>query len=199
MKTYTCTVCGATKTEEVPAKGTSQGGNQDTGNQDDKDQDAGNQDGEDQDNENQPEAPQLGKTYSDDKNQAEYKVTKAGETGGTVEYTRPVNKNISKVTIPPTVTISGITYKITGISKSAFKNNTKLTTVKMGTSIKTVGAGAFYGCTKLKTVTVGTNVTAIGDKAFYKCTALTKIIIPSKVSKIGKQAFYGCKKLKIYP
>lgn len=212
VKTFTCTVCGATKTEAIEATGSSQGGDQDTrdqgGSQDTGDQ-GGSQDGGDQgesqdggdqggnqDGENQPEVPQLGITYADDKNQAEYKVTKAGQTGGTVEYTTPVNKNVSKVTIPATVTISGITYKVIGISGNAFKNNKKITTVKMGIGIKTIGVGAFYGCTKLKTVIVGTNVTVIGDKAFYKCTALTNIIIPSKVSKIGKQAFYGCKKLK---
>lgn len=217
-KKYTCTVCSETKTEAIPAKGTSQGGdsqqgenqggNQDTGNQDtgsqDGKQDTGNQNGSqdignqdgNKDDENQLETPQQGTTHTDDKNQAAYKVTKAGLTGGTVEYTKPVSKNVSKVTIPSTVTISGITYKVTGIAKDAFRNNTKLITIKMGSNIKSIGAGAFYGCKKLKTVTVGKNVTAIGDKAFYKCTSLTKIIIPSKVSKIGKQAFYGCKQLK---
>lgn len=217
VRTYTCTVCGATKTEDIDATGSSQGENQDgedqggsqgtgdqggsqgtgdqggsqsTGDQGGS-QDAGNQNGG-----NQPETPQLGTTHTDDKNQAAYTITKAGDVGGCVEYTKPVNKTVSNVTIPATVTLNGITYKVTGIAEGAFKNNAKLTTIKLGSDIKTIGAGAFYGCKKLKNVTIGNNVTTIGDKAFYKCTALTKIIIPSEVSMIGKQAFYGCKNLR---
>ncbi|MGN0155335.1 MAG: cellulase family glycosylhydrolase [Lachnospiraceae bacterium] len=225
-KTYTCTVCGATKTEDIDATGSSQGENQDGGDQggsqgtgdqggsrdggdqggsqdggdqggsQDAGDQGGNQDAGNQNDGNQFETPQLGTTHTDDKNQAAYTITKAGDVGGCVEYTKPVNKTVSNVTIPATVTLNGITYKVTGIAEGAFKNNTKLTTIKLGSDIKTIGAGAFYGCKKLKNVTIGNNVTTIGDKAFYKCTALTKIIIPSEISVIGKQAFYGCKNLR---
>ena len=132
----------------------------------------------------------------DNKNQAEYKITGNGETGGTVEYVKPVKTSAKTITIPATITVGDTTYKVTSIAKNAFKNNKNITKVTIGKNVKTIGAGAFYNCTKLKTVTMGNSVTTIGDKAFYKCKALTKITIPSKVSKIGKQAFYGCKKLK---
>lgn len=141
-------------------------------------------------------APKQGTIIKDEKNTASYKITKAGVKNGTVEYVKPVKKSAKTVTIPATIQADGITYKVTSIAKNAFKNNTKVTTVKIGSNVKTIGANAFYGCKKLSKVTLGKNVATIGDKAFYKCTALTKITIPSKVSKIGKQAFYGCKKLK---
>ncbi len=108
---------------------------------------------------------------------ATYRVTaspkKASKTGGVVSYVKPAKENSKSVKIPDTVTIHGIKYKVGSIEESAFAGNKKLTTVK-----------------------IGKNVTTIGNKAFYKCEALTKITIPSKVSKIGKSAFQNCKKLK---
>lgn len=119
--------------------------------------------------------PNVGKILKG--SNAKYKVTvapkKDSKTGGTVSYMKVTNKNAKTVTVPNTVKINGVTYKVTSIGNSAFN-----------------------GCKKLKKVTLGKNITTIGDKAFYKCSALTKITIPSKVSKIGKSAFQNCKKLK---
>ena len=137
-----------------------------------------------------------GTVISDQTTKASYKVTQTGEKNGTVEYINSTDKNVKTITIPATVTINGIKYKVTSIAKNAFKNNKKLTKVTIGSNVKTIDANAFYGCTKLKTVTIGKNVTTIGSKAFYKCTALSNITIPSKVTKIESNAFYGCKKLK---
>lgn len=172
VKTYTCKVCGMTKTETIPAKG------------------------KDDDGDKEPSIPEAGTEVKDKDNKAVYKVTGTDASNPTVEYTAPVSKTAKTVTIPATITKDGITYKVTSIAKNAFKNNKKITTVTIGSNVKTIGVGAFSGCKKLSKVTLGKNVTTIGDKAFYKCTALTKITIPSKVSKIGKYAFYGCKKLK---
>lgn len=143
-----------------------------------------------------PVIPSVGEIHWDDKNKGVYKVTTAEGNGGTVEYKEPANKGDKTVTVPPTITIDGITYRVTSIAKGAFRNNKKMTKIVIGSNITTIGADAFYGCAKLKTVTMGKNVTTIGDRAFYKCSALNKISIPSKVAKIGKSAFYGCKKLK---
>lgn len=145
------------------------------------------------------QVPRKGDKFKDAGNKAVYKVTKAGTIAGgvgTVEYTKPVKKTAKTVTVPSTITVGGIKYKVTSIAKNAFKNNKKITKVTIGKYVKTIGANAFYKCTKLKSVTLGKSVATIGDKVFYKCTALTKITLPSKVAKIGKQAFYGCKKLK---
>ena len=140
--------------------------------------------------------PVVDAKLTDAKTNAVYKVTKTGQTGGEVAFNAPKNKKITKVTIPATVTINGITYSVTGITQNAFKGCKKLTSVTMGANVVTIGANAFAGDTKLKTLTIGKNVTNIGDKAFYKCSALKKITIPSKVKKIGKSAFEGCKRLK---
>ena len=164
-------------------------------------------------------APTKGTVLPDTKSKAKYTVTKGGINGAAVCYTKSTEKNVTSATIPATVKINGVTYKVTAIANNAFANNKKITKVTIGSNVKTIGKKAFYKCTKLKTVKIGKNVTTIGsnafygcsklsavslgskvttisDKAFYKCTSLTKITLPSKVKKIGKQAFYGCKKLK---
>lgn len=164
-------------------------------------------------------APKKDTQLTDSKTKMIYKVTKSGATGGTVQFAKTSNTKAKTVAIPATVTIDGITYKVTSIAANALKNNKVVTTVTIGKNVTAIGSGAFSGCTKLKkvtigksvtnigasafsgctkltSVTIGSNVTTISDKAFYKCTSLAKITIPSKVKKIGKQAFYGCKKLK---
>ena len=178
IKTHTCSVCKVTKTEVIPLVSKKP----------------------DPDKGQQPPAqettlPPKGATIKDATG-ASYKVTKSDAKNGTVTFTKPNSKVSGSVTIPDTVTIDGITYKITAIEANAFKNNKKITKVTIGKYVTTIGKNAFMGCTKLKTVKLGAAVTTIGDKAFYKCKALTKVTLPSKVSKIGKSAFYGCKKLK---
>ncbi len=115
------------------------------------------------------DAPAKGTRISDKK--AVYTVTKAGKIGGTVTYTKPVKRNVTAVTIPNTVKISSITYKVTAIAPNAFKN-----------------------CKKLKRITIGKNITKIGAKAFYKCTRLAKITVKTKNltgKKVGSKAFQG--------
>lgn len=140
------------------------------------------------------ELPAEGTKLTDAK--AVYVVTKAEVKDRTVAYANPVNKNIKSVSVPKTVTIDNITYKVTAIAPNAFKNCKKLTKVTMKSNIKIIGKSAFSGCNKLNTVVMSSNVTTIGNQAFYKCSALKKITIPSKVNKIGNQAFYKCKNLK---
>ena len=136
-----------------------------------------------------------GDTFIDEQSEAEYELTSMDENGGTVEFVGIID-GTGNVKIPNTITVNGKKYKVTSIGKAAFKGDSKLTKVTIGSNVKSIGANAFYGCKKLTTVTIGKNVTKIGDKAFYKCTKLKKITIPSNVSSIGKQAFYGCGKLK---
>lgn len=120
---------------------------------------------------------------------ATVKLLPDSASGNEVEYT-PATKS-GKVVIPDTVTVNGVTYKITEIEKDAFKNSA-ITEVKIGKYVTKIGNGAFSGCTKLKKVTIGASVKTIGDKAFYGCKALKSVTIPAKVTKIGKSAFEKC-------
>ena len=165
VKTYTCSVCGRTKTEAIPKKEAAT-----------------------------PQPPKKGDVVKDDKTSVKVEVSDVKKKE--VEYKEPVNKKAKTVSIPATVKINGVTYKVTKIADNAFKNNKTVTKVTVGSNIKTIGKNAFYKCTKLKTVKIGKNVTTIGSNAFKGCTSLTSVTLPSKATKIGANAFSGCKKLK---
>lgn len=125
---------------------------------------------------------------------ASYQVVSEDEEQPTVVYTAPADKNVKKITVPATITVGGITYKVESVAPDAFKNCRKLTSVKISAGVQKIGKNAFSGCSKLSSVTIGKDVTEIGAGAFANCKALKKITIPAAVTKIGKKAFNKCKK-----
>ena len=82
------------------------------------------------------------------------------------------------------------------INKNAFRKITGLTSVKMPSTMETIGEGAFADCTKLESVIipsdVESNLTEIKSSAFKDCGALKEIDILAGVTKIGDSAFSGC-------
>lgn len=82
------------------------------------------------------------------------------------------------------------------IAVCAFEGNTKITSVTMPDTVKTVKNGAFLGCKKLKNVVFGNGLTKLEDSSFAKCTKLKAITLPDSVKKIGKNAFYLCSSAK---
>lgn len=66
-------------------------------------------------------------------------------------------------------------------------------TVKDGTT--TIASAAFRKCTKLTSVKLPSSITTIGESAFAECTSLTSITIPQNTKKIGEYAFFNCKNL----
>lgn len=99
-------------------------------------------------------------------NGAAYKITVSDRTGGTVTFMKPEKKTLKKLTIPGSVTIDGVTFKVTAVAANACKN-----------------------CKKLKKVTIGKYVTQIGKSAFAGDKSLKSIVIKSKVlKKVGKSA-----------
>ena len=85
-----------------------------------------------------------------------YKISNADTSGkGTVVFTGATDKAARKtLTIPMTVKIGGKSFRVTAIGTSAMSGAKKLTTVKIGANIMTVGAKAFCGCSKLSNVTI---------------------------------------------
>lgn len=116
-----------------------------------------------------------------------YKATKTSVSTKTLEYTG-TDSNKSSITVPNTVTIDGVTYKVTSIAKNAFKNNKKLKKIVIGSNIKTIDANAFSGCKNLKSITIKSkNVKTIGKNAFKGIKSNAKIKVPgSKVKKYKK-------------
>lgn len=221
VKTYTCTKCHNTRTEEIPATGGS--------------------------SISQPHVitvpgnVEKGDSVEDTATNSVYIVTSKGLTSKTVEYVVAGSEKDTLV-VPDSISINGEVYKVTAVAGDAFKGNDtakkiivgdnvktiglnafsnckNLSQVTLGKNVTTIGANAFSNCKKMTKVTLGKNITTIGknafggctmlssvslpfklskieEKAFYKCTKLKSITIPAKVKKIGKNAFYGCKNLK---
>ena len=142
-------------------------------------------------NSTKAKAAKKGKILKD-KNGARYKVTKSSVNNGTVAYVSPKNGAKGTVTIPATIKVDGVTYKVTSIQANAFKGNNKITKVAIGNNVTKIDRNAFYGCKNLKTVIIGNNVRIIGTKAFYGCSNLRNITVKStKLTKknVGNNAF----------
>lgn len=121
-----------------------------------------------------------------------YKISSADTSGkGTVVFAGATDKAARKaLTIPTTVKIGGKSFRVTAIGTSAMSGAKKLTTVKIGANIMTVGAKAFYGCSKLSNVTIfGTKLTTAktGANAFKGIRSNCRFKVPaSRVSAYKK-------------
>ncbi len=117
--------------------------------------------------------------------------------------------SLTSVTIPDSVTSIGssafedcaslrsvtIPNSVTVIYDFAFYGCRSLTSVTIPDSVTTIGDGAFSDCTSLTSVTIPDSVTSIGISAFNYCTSLTSVTIPDSVTSIGKYAFKNCTSL----
>ena len=158
-----------------------------------------------------PTPAAKGTALVDEKGKANYVVLSEGKTDAadpsknempTVSYTGTTNKSAKKITVPDTVTLNGLVYRVDTIGVGALKGNKKITTVTIGKNVKVIEKNAFAGCTKLKTVNCKSEVLyKIGANAFKGDGKLTKMTLKTtklKKSKVGSNAIKGTsKKLKI--
>ena len=97
-------------------------------------------------------------------------------------------------------------YKVLkdGVTVEFTKPVSRKTSVKIPDTVKLSGitckvrgisANVFKNDTTLRTVTIGKNVTIIGSNAFYGARKLSKVSGGSAISKIGDKAFYNCSSL----
>lgn len=116
----------------------------------------------------------VGDTFTDDTVGTTgiiYKVT--GSDVSVYKYTG----SDPNVVIPETVNYSGNTYTVTSIFKSAFDNNTTITSVKIPNTVAVIAALAFHGCTNLKSVSFGEPATLeIRSYAFRNCSSLEEVL-----------------------
>ncbi|MBD5545124.1 MAG: leucine-rich repeat protein [Lachnospiraceae bacterium] len=123
------------------------------------------------------------------------KVTSSSLTNPTVAYVKSTNSKATTISIPATIKINNVTYKVTSIAASAFANNKKITKITIGKNVTTIGKNAFKNCTKLKTVTINSTVLkSIGATAFSGDKNLKTVTIKSSkltTKTVGKNAFKG--------
>ena len=106
-----------------------------------------------------------------------------------VTYMGAVNKKAKNVTIPATIKMDGVTYKVTKIAEKAFKGNKKVQKIVIGKNVKQIGADAFRNCKNLKKIVIQTtklNDKNVHKKAFRGVTKKTVITVPSKKWKAYK-------------
>ena len=78
---------------------------------------------------------------------------------------------------------------VTSVGDRAFGAENGITSVSLGQTVSTIGAGAFSGCAALTEIS-STGVTSVGDGAFRGCGALETVIFGS-VSRLGVSSFEG--------
>lgn len=125
--------------------------------------------------------PKKGDIVTDDKKTGSYIITSSEKKE--VAYKAPANKNAKTITIPATIKVKGVTYKVTKIADNSFKNNNKITKITIGENIVSIGKNAFYGCKKLKTITIRSKKLTsktVSKNAFKGLTKITTIKVPRK-------------------
>ena len=96
------------------------------------------------------------------------------------------------IVIPATITDADeVVHNVTAIAANAFKSQTTIVSVSIGSNVTTINDYAFQNCSSLTEVTGGSSVTTIGVYAFQS-TALTKAFIPDAVKTISPGAFRNC-------
>ena len=137
-----------------------------------------------------PATLKTGDVVKDDQGGAKYIVLDVAKKE--VAYKKPVKGKAKTISVLATVKIKGVTYKVIGIAKNAFKGNKKVTKITISSKVKTIGEQAFYGCKNLKTIIIKSKKLTsktVSKKAFKGLTKVTTIKVPKKKLKTYKKLF----------
>ncbi|MCR5544637.1 MAG: leucine-rich repeat protein [Eubacterium sp.] len=138
------------------------------------------------DDKNKDTELKIGSVVTDAKNKAKYKVL----SKDTVAYVSPVKKTAKSYTVPASIILSGKNYKVVQLSAKAFKGCKNMTSVTIGSNVKTIGVSAFNGCKKLKKITLKTKVLKkVGKNAIKNIHKKAKIKSPKKKIKAYRKIF----------
>ena len=180
IKTYTCTVCGVTRTETIAKLPMPTATPVPTATPTPAITSAPTV--------TPTPSVSVGTKIVDKKTGSIYKVTSSSSSSRTVAFVG--NKVKASVTIPTSIKIKGATYKVTEISASAFKNNRKLKKVVIGQNIVKIGKNAFYGCKNLTSITIKSSrltLKNIGKNAFKNTSQKATVKVPKKQKALYNQ------------
>lgn len=134
--------------------------------------------------------PKAGTKYTVGGNQ--YTVLKAGLS---VRFSK-ANPKAKTVTIPNTIKVNGISYKVAEVGANAFKNNKKVKKVTIGANVVKIANKAFNKCPSLRNVIIKTTLLTkktASKKCFSKVHKKMVIKVPKKVKKSYAKIFKGFK------
>ena len=180
IKTYTCTVCGVTRTETIAKLSMPTATPVPTATPTPAITSAPTV--------TPTPSVSVGTKIVDKKTGSIYKITSSSSSSRTVTFVG--NKVKASVTIPTSIKIKGVTYKVTEISASAFKNNRKLKKVVIGQNIVKIGKNAFYGCKNLTSITIKPRqltLKNIGKNAFKNTSPKATVKVPKKQKALYNQ------------
>lgn len=83
---------------------------------------------------------------------------------------------MESLTIPSTVDINGVSYRVTDIGDWAFVNDRHLRYVDVGDGVERIGLGAFSQ-SDIDSISIGKSVSYIGSDAFQYCYRMKKVLI----------------------
>lgn len=127
-----------------------------------------------------------------------YKVTNELIAKASVAITGLSDNKVINLSVPDTIQIYGVTYKVTSIGKNAFRGQPKMKTAKIGNNVTAIGYGAFYACPILNSVTVGKSVKTIGNHAFCRDTKLRTLTFQgTALTKLENHLLYQVTNLTI--
>ena len=168
VKTYTCTVCGAERTETIARLPMPTATPVPTA--------------------KPVPSVSVGAKITDKTSGNQYKVTSNRSSSRTVAFTG--NKAKTSVVIPSTIRINRVTYKVTAISDNALKNNRNLKKVVISTNVTKIGKNAFYGCKNLTSVTIRSSrltLKNVGSNAFKNTSSKVTVRVPKKQKTLYSQ------------
>lgn len=103
-----------------------------------------------------------------------------------------MNENSTQTNIEVPAYKNGL--PVVGINNEAFKNNTKLISIILPSTLTDLVGEAFTQATSLVSITMY-KVTSIADRAFLNCGSLTTVNLGDSLTSIGMLAFANCTNL----
>ncbi|MDD5998129.1 MAG: leucine-rich repeat protein [Lachnospiraceae bacterium] len=112
----------------------------------------------------------------------------------TVEYLATTNKKASTIKVPDSVTVDGVTYKVTVVVDKALAGNKKVKKVVLGVNVTGIGKNAFANCKNLKKIEVKSsqwNKKSVGKNAFKGTSKKLVVKVPKKMASAYKKYIKG--------
>lgn len=93
------------------------------------------------------------------------------------------------IAFPPALTDIHIPEGVTHIAPYAFYQASNIATIKLPSTVTTIGYRSFSGCNALKSMTLSYNLELIDTQAFYYTSSLTDIYSPSPMPPVSLSPF----------